>query len=39
MLPSNYIDARLTKLIDFNEINDKSLLNENIETKIKKRKS
>ena len=39
MLPSNYIDARLTKLIDFNEINDKSLLSENIETKIKKRKS
>ena len=39
MLPSNSIDARLTKLIDFNEINDKSLLNENIETKIKKRKS
>lgn len=39
MLPSNYIDARFTKLIDFNEINDKSLLNENIETKIKKRKS
>ena len=39
MLPSNYIDARLTKLIDFSEINDKSLLNENIETKIKKRKS
>ena len=39
MLPSNYIDSRLTKLIDFNEINDKSLLNENIETKIKKRKS
>ena len=39
MLPSDYIEARLAKLIDFNEINDKSFLNENIETKIKKRKS
>ena len=39
MLPSDYIEARLSKLIDFNEINDKSFLNENIETKIKKRKS
>ena len=39
MLPSDYIEARFAKLIDFNEINDKSFLNENIETKIKKRKS
>ena len=39
MLPSDYIEARISKLIDFNEINDKSFLNENIETKIKKRKS
>ena len=39
MLPSEYLEARLAKLIDFNEINDKSFLNENIETKIKKRKS
>ena len=39
MLPSDYLEARLSKLIDFNEINDKSFLNENIETKIKKRKS
>ena len=39
MLPSDYIEARLAKLIDFNEINDKSFLNENIETKMKKRKS
>ena len=39
MLPSDYLEARLTKLIDLNEINEKSFLNENIETKIKKRKS
>ena len=39
MLPSDYIEARLAKLMDFNEINEKSFLNENIETKIKKRKS
>ena len=39
MLPSDYIEARLAKLMDFNEINEKTFLNENIETKIKKRKS
>ena len=30
MLPSDYIEARLAKLMDFNEINEKSFLNENI---------
>ena len=39
MLPSDYIEARFAKLMDFNEINEKTFLNENIETKIKKRKS
>ena len=39
MLPSDYIEARFAKLMDFNEINEKTFLNENIETKKKKRKS
>ena len=39
MLPSNYLESRLSKLIDFSELSDKYFLNENIETKLKKRKS
>ena len=39
MLASDYIQSRLNKLIEFSELSDKYLLNENNETKLKKRKS
>ena len=39
MLTSNYIESRLTKFLDISELNDKFIQNENIETKLKKRKS
>ena len=39
MLDSDYIQSRLNKLIEFSELSGKSLLNENNETKLKKRKS
>ena len=39
MLTSKYMESRFNKIIDFSEINEKCLSNENIETKNKKRKS
>ena len=35
----DYLDSRLNKYIDFSELSDKYFINENTETKIKKRKS
>jgi len=35
----DYLDQRLNKYIDFSELSDKYFINENTETKIKKRKS
>ena len=39
MLTSKYMESRFNKIIDFSELNEKCLSNENIETKNKKRKS
>ena len=39
MLTSNYIESRLSKFLSISELSDKYLQSENIETKLKKRKS